>query len=386
MPTNGLRPASGRRIISILSGLAVAGTALTALGVAPAQARDTSPVRVTDTGAVPDDGGDDLAAFRKAVSLAQQQGRDVYVPAGEYDLSGVLVLNGVRMGGAGSSSTRLVSTDPDNSAIGLTGDKPVLAYLTHVVAGAEGRSNKLGAQNIVVKDATSFGVVNVRASGARGAGILVRNADQGLITGSTIVDPLADGIHLTSGTTGVYVSTNTVRRTGDDGIAVVSYLRDDAPSSDITITGNSVTDGATRGISVVGGNRVAILTNTVQRSGSAGVYIASEGEWATQGVSDVRVAGNTMQASPVNTRTGHASMLVYSSAQPVDNVWFQGNQVIDSPTYAFGSWTRKTLGVSSGSIGHLVYGANVVVNAAWAPLRLMAGDIEIRDNNEGFGE
>ena len=87
-----------------------------------------------------------------------------------------------------------------------------------------------------------------------GAGILVFGGVNGSLTASIVRNTQSDGIHMTYGSHDVLVSGNTVNDTGDDMIAVVSYLGDRAVCRDITIVGNTArrqTWG--RGISTVGG-------------------------------------------------------------------------------------------------------------------------------------
>lgn len=60
------------------------------------------------------------------------------------------------------------------------------------------------------------------------------------IVGNTVQATLADGIHTTHGSTNVLVRGNTVKDTGDDLIAVVSYQADGSLSANVLIDGNTV--------------------------------------------------------------------------------------------------------------------------------------------------
>lgn len=338
-------------------------------------------VSVVDTGARADDGEDDLAAFEEAVARARAEEARVVVPAGEFHLSGVLELDGVALHGAGRGSTRLVSTDTSAGSIDLTGDGPELARLEHLVPGVRDRSPEPGRDNLTVREATSFRVADVQVVGARGAGIMVRRSHGGVIEGSTVTLTLADGIHLTGGSSEVEVRDNLATETGDDGIAVVSYESDGALTHDVTIAGNRVERGAARGISVVGGSDVLITDNEVVETEAGGIYVAAEAEWQTYGVSDVEVSDNRVVGSP--TRNQHASVLVYSSDQPVDDVTFTGNEVLASPTTGFGSWLHPD---GNGAVGDLVLEGNRVADSAaglWEPTRFEAGRVT-GSGNEGF--
>lgn len=338
-------------------------------------------VSVVDHGARADDGEDDLAAFEEAVAQAGAADARVVVPAGDFHLGGVLEVDGVALHGAGRGSTRLVSTDTSAGSIDLTGDGPQLAHLEHLVPGVRDRSPEPGRDNVTVREATAFRVADVQVVGARGAGIMVRDSHGGVIEDSTVTLTLADGIHVTGGSSEVEVRGNVATETGDDGIAVVSYESDGALTHGVTVTGNRVERGAARGISVVGGRDVLIADNEVVETEAGGIYVAAEAEWRTYGVRDVEVSGNRVVGSP--TRNEHASVLVYSSEHPVDDVTFTGNEVLASPTTGFGSWLHPD---GSGEVGDLVLEDNRVAESAaslWEPTRFEAGRVT-GSGNEGF--
>lgn len=332
-------------------------------------------ISVSDTGAGADDDRDDLAAFAEAVDRARVEGRVVEVPPGTFHLSDVLVVDGVTLRGAGADRTTLVSPDTTAGSIDLTGEAPSLAGLTHVVPEVEDRSPEPGRQNVNVMEATSFEIADVHLDGARGAGVLIRQSHGGVVRDSRVEGTLADGVHMTSGSTGVVVRDNVIRDTGDDGIAVVSYLDDGDVSRDVLIRGNRVEQGRSRGITVVGGESVTIADNLVDETANAGIYVAAEEEWDTYGVREVRVSENRVVDAPTDSPGEHASVLVYSSGELIDDVWFSRNTVVGSTTTGFGSWTAPG---EVGDIGDLYFTDNVVEESAESlrsPTRFLAGSI-----------
>lgn len=344
-------------------------------------AAEPKPISVLATGAVSDDGRDDLAAFKEAVKIAKAQGRAVAVPRGVFHLSGVLVLDGVAMKGVHQKRTTVISTDTSAGSIDLIGTGPELRNLTHVVPGVAVRSPEPGRQNINVKYATGFTVAGVHAIGSRGAGMLIRRSHGGLIHGNTVEHTLADGIHMTSGSSDITVRRNLTLETGDDGIAVVSYKKDGEVSRNVRIYNNQVLRSHARGVTVVGGEDVRILRNDVIQSESGGIYVAAEIEWNTFGVRRVQVLQNLVSGSP--TRNSHASILVYSSEMVVDDVRFVENTVRGATNVSFGSWDHETNG---GQIGNLYYTRNVVdaqASSAWARSHFKRGTIH-RNDNVGF--
>jgi parallel beta-helix repeat protein len=183
-----------------------------------------------------------------------------------------------------------------------------------------------------------------QANGASAAGIFVYRATKFLIAENTVVRSLADGIHITSGSSYGKVLNNTVRETGDDMIAVVSYIGKPYMSAStivsnlsdrrardlnhhITIAGNSVSGQYWgRGISVVGGENVLIERNTIDKpTHAAAVYLARETTFMTFGVRNILVRNNTITnvqttkpaytaggVSPTANKTGHGAVEIYS--------------------------------------------------------------------------
>lgn len=182
------------------------------------------------------------------------------------------------------------------------------------------------------------------ANSASSAGIFVYHATNFLVAENTVSRSLADGIHITSGSSHGMVLNNTVKETGDDMIAVVSYIGDPSTGASaiagnfaarktrdlnhhITIAGNTVTGQYWgRGISVVGGENVTIEHNSIDRTThAAAVYLARETSYLTFGVRNVTVRNNTItdvqttmpaytggSVSPNATKTGHGAIEIYS--------------------------------------------------------------------------
>jgi parallel beta-helix repeat protein len=135
--------------------------------------------------------------------------------------------------------------------------------------------------------------------------------------------------------TGIYIAGNKVRNSGDDMIAVVTYAYHPVNTYEILIENNDVADQPWgRGISVVGGENITIRDNRISRSSDAGIYIAAESSWATRGVKNVVVQGNTISKCPdAHQEHGQASILVYSDNRfRIEDVLLDGNAITDSPT------------------------------------------------------
>jgi parallel beta-helix repeat protein len=248
------------------------------------------------------------AALRKAVAAARRSHRPLYFSAGTYTYDSTLPLRGITAYGDGPKSI-LRATNPSSSAIVLRGRGVNLRDLQVSSPGARTRIGSASAAAVRVDHVLGFSVRNVVIDGAASSGIVVLGGANGLIAGNTVQNTRADAIHLTDGSHDITVSGNVVRSSGDDMIAVVSYVGETACKR-ITITRNRVIGQVTgRGISTVGGEDVTIERNSIGRTYGAGVYVAAEASYDTLGTLNVRVIGNTIERTDVG-EIDHAAIHV----------------------------------------------------------------------------
>ena len=240
------------------------------------------------------DFGTNDSAIRRAVGAAQSAGKALYFAPGTYRYQGFLLLDGVSAFGDGASSV-LEAIDPTESAVILRGSGVSLRNLKITSPTASRRLGPHNAGGVYVDRARGFVVDGVTVARVASAGMIVLGASNGSITNNVVSQSLSDGIHITGGSRDIAVRGNRVRDTGDDMIAVVSYLADGTVSSDITIEDNDVRGQSWgRGISVVGGRNVAVRRNSIAETAGAGVLVNSDGSFGTYGTSDVRVTQNTI--------------------------------------------------------------------------------------------
>jgi hypothetical protein len=325
---------------------------LTALPAAPAAA-----LRVTDFGARGDDDRDDTAAIGRALA-ALRPGQSLVFPPGRYlhDRRLPLRTRDVVLDGRGAT---LHATNPGDMALLVQADGVQIIGFTLTAATDHRRTAPWESRIAVWRPATErrtapllSGVV-IRdnrlvptaedPNSSASAAIFVSGVRDFLVAGNTVVRSLSDGIHITGGARDGRVLGNTVRETGDDMIAVVSYLgdgmwtrgqteelaatlqerRDDKLVRNVLIADNDV-EGQYwgRGISVVGGEQVTIRANRIANTAhAAAVYVTREQVYVTFGVRDVRIEGNHIErvqtdAAPYNPlplpqrlrKTGHGAI------------------------------------------------------------------------------
>lgn len=295
---------------------------------------------------------DDTAAINQALAdaAASTPKKSVYAPVGTFAHSGVLHDSGVVFSGAGAK-TVFQALDPAEGAVELTGMGGAIRNCTLVSPAAKTRLSSSHSAAVSVNGATQFTVANVNigmgsVTGTASAGILCadRPSSQGTLTSNQISNTLADGIHLTAGARDMVVRGNTLTNIGDDMVAVVSYLKDGAVVSGVTVEGNhcvSQTNG--RGISVVGGEGVMIDHNTIESSDVAGIYLASEDSYNTYGPHDVKVTNNTIRNANQKHAVTHGGIYVFGRTATVNgtlisylaqNIMISGNTLTD--TYYMG--------------------------------------------------
>lgn len=297
----------------------------------PIPAMPSNVILVRDHGARGDDDVDDTTAIQAAINAAKS-GQWVVFPSGRYIQSRTLVVNkpGVTLWGQGAT---LHASNPADQAIMLKADGTRVYGFT-LTAATEGRrsepwTSRISAygseaangyiRGIVIQNNRILPTVATAGSsgsnGASAAGILMVSVRDFSVVGNTVERSLSDGIHITGASQNGRVLNNQVRETGDDMIAVVSYLdpawRTKIKESsgwlaatkaktlvkDILISRNDVSGQYWgRGISVVGGEGVTISRNTVSSSAmGGGILVAREESSRTHGVNNIWVEGNVIR-------------------------------------------------------------------------------------------
>jgi parallel beta-helix repeat protein len=385
-------PAAGSTVVSFQSCLRVPAATLALSG--------DSRRDVRSFGAKPNDADDDTDAIQKALDTLKP-GETLYFPSGRYLTSRALSVRRPGITITGDNAT-LHATNPDDMALMIQADDTTVASLTFTAITNGRKSATRSSRIAVVGDMPGSTLRRIRnavirdnrivnadepgtpgANSASAAGIVVQYGERFLIAGNTVARSLADGIHITGGSRNGRVLNNTVRETGDDMIAVVSYAGAGSPARDnaakladdwdatverrlnrnIVISGNRVSGQyAGRGISVVGGQSIAIVRNTIENVPvAAGILLAREASYQTFGVENIVVEGNIVRDVQTRSppydgankfapgkRTGHGAIEVHAAlfddeaadpklrgALAVRNVVVRGNTVERAAVAAF---------------------------------------------------
>lgn len=129
--------------------------------------------QVTSYGAVPDDGKDDTAAFKKALKT----NASIYVPIGTYDVKETIVIESKTLKGAGAERT-VIRSSAKGAAISLKGSTVVeeltVSFADDVLTGSE----KTGEQVAILDNGMTNGSM-IRGVGFKNVGTgFLSNADE----------------------------------------------------------------------------------------------------------------------------------------------------------------------------------------------------------------
>ena len=200
---------------------------------------------VLDFGAGGKGGTDDTAALRQCVAEAQKQGRPVWVPAGEYKLTGdILVPSSVTIQGAGMWHTTFVGdeklyTQPARRVrFKLTGSHIRLADFS-IVGKLNYRNDNEPNDGIVGAGCADSSVSRIWLEHTK-VGIWIYNGTNLVIDGCRFRNLLADGVNLCVGTSGTVIQNCTARGTGDDCFAMWPAASDQGFVEQSPRSGNNV--------------------------------------------------------------------------------------------------------------------------------------------------
>lgn len=293
-----------------------------------------------------------------------QPGQRLVVPAGVtvvHDRPLVIRVPGITLTGGG----RLEARDEARSALVVAADRVSIENLTLATPTTTRRWEALEQHRLVLQGHQGISVTGIRIEGSAASGIFVSGSADFAIENVTVSDTRADGIHVTGGAARGRIYRPSVFRSGDDGVAVVSYDGTD-PCRDIDVIAPFVSDQTGgRGLSVVGGRNVTLTDVRVERSPGAAVYVASESSYVTRGVRGVTVSGGVLSGSNTDPSIDHGAVLIYAGrvGSPVKNVTVRDLAVVGT---APGASAQLRVLADPGSRVHHVRWRDIVVSGSAA--------------------
>ncbi|WP_164472798.1 right-handed parallel beta-helix repeat-containing protein [Cohnella candidum] len=314
----------------------------------------------TDYGAAGNGTNNDTAPIRKAIEDAiRLGGATVYLPIGTYRITGLEVSGSFNMIGDGEDSV-LLSDDRTRSVLKISNASGAFwrGFKIKSTAGTDYSKRNPLLNGLFLSGADRCTVEGLFVENTYAAGILVSGCTGTSIVGCQVRNTLADGIHFTGRSKDCTAAHNTLSETGDDGIAVVSYLGDKDVCERILITGNHVNRSWARGISHVGGRNVTIADNFVLASASSGILVVEDKNYGTYPPTDTVIHHNqVIQAGTyVPPRPLSGNKIGVEVASGASGVRIDGNTVKESKAAG--------LAVSGGGTGISIAGNHVYRNRA----------------------
>jgi hypothetical protein len=187
---------------------------------------------------------DATSALRTCIAEAQRQGRAVWVPAGDYKLTGeILVPSSVTVQGAGMWYTTFVGDSSlyDQSArrvrLKLAGHNIHLADFS-IIGRLNYRNDNEPNDGIVGAGCADSSLSNIWIEHTK-VGIWIYNGINLLIEGCRFRNTVADGVNLCVGTSGTVIQNCAARGTGDDCFAIWPAASDQGFVGQVPKPGNN---------------------------------------------------------------------------------------------------------------------------------------------------
>lgn len=255
---------------------------------------------------------DDTAAIRRAIA-ALHPGMTLQFGSGKTFCHGEVLrveTAGVHLTGPGT----LKATDEARSSVQIQAAEVLVTNLRLITPHTTRRWSTPDQHKLFLGAHEGITVRHVSIVGSAAAGLFCLGTSSFALYDVNVSDTRADGIHMTGGSHDGVVEAPSIMRSGDDGVAVVSYVDNDQPCRRITVTGPKVrTTTGGRGVSVVGGEWITYTDIDVDASSAAGVYVACEGT-ATHSYPSkhIMVRGGTVTRANTDPDIDHGAVLIYS--------------------------------------------------------------------------
>jgi hypothetical protein len=248
-------------------------------------------ISIATFGATANDSTDDTSAINTTISQAESQGKGVWFPAGTFKVSGQIqnVAN-VSIRGAGMWYTKMQGAN-GLGGFNTTGNSVTIADMS-IDNGAFVRND--GGTNPAIEGNFGNGslVFDVWGEHCK-VGMWPNSGTNGLyVEGSRFRDEWADGINLHANVQNTRIDNNSIRNTGDDGLAMFS--------DGVSVTNSSFTRNEVQlpmlanGIGIYGGNNDTAANNHVSDTVVNGSGITVSTYFGLPFAGPVLVTGNVL--------------------------------------------------------------------------------------------
>jgi len=300
-------------------------------------------------GADPTGHRDSAPAIERAIAFAKRVHLPVYLPPGVYQVNRHIVVDDVRIEGAGSWYTII-----RGSEVPLSQQAPDGSWHTGVgfygKDAADGGSSDVHLSGFAIQGDVRERIDTDQVNGIGGAlsdstidDLYIQHTKVGIwldgpmsnvhITDTVIVDQIADGVNFHRGVTDSSVRNSFIRNTGDDALAMWA---DTDTNERNAFVGNTVQNPSlANGIAIYGGTDIEVSGNLVAdpvREGS-GIHLGAR-FGAEPFAGTITVADNTTVRAgtyELNWNIGLGSLWIYALDRSIDaDIRVSGDHFLDS--------------------------------------------------------
>jgi hypothetical protein len=328
--------------------------------VAGAAAQPANSISVVTDGADASGSGDSTQAFRQAITDAKAQGKEVWIPTGNFKLTSQIPADNVTLRGAGNWYS-VVHSSHFIDQTSATGNTKLYDF---AVIGEVSVRNDNSPDSFVTGSLGPNSVVQGMWIQREKCGLwLTGNNTNLLVQNNRIIGTTADGLNLDGSASGVQVKNNFLRNQGDDSLAMWSL---GSPDTGNTFSNNTIVQpNLANGVAIYGGSNNTVSNNVIADTNALGGGIAISNQAFLQPFNPlsgtVTVSGNTLiRTGAINPNWGHpmGALRVDSYDYAINNtIQISNTSFIDSPYSDFEF-------VSGGGHGYTING--VTVNGATA--------------------
>lgn len=317
--------------------------------------RPSGAVSVTDFGACPDDGKDDLAAFVAAVKAADAGSKVVYIPKGTWHLSGMwnIYCKDVKITGAGIWYTNIQFTSDKAFGGGISGGngsnggadgycKNLEFCHMYINSNLRSRYNQMAvykcfmdvfSDGSVIHDVweehfeTGFWFGDYNGAMDYSDGVKVINC--------RIRNNLADGVNFCQGTSNAAVYNCSIRNNGDDGLACWNNSYMNAKDEENNVFAYNTIEFIWRagGIALYGGSGHHVYNNYIcDMFMAAGIHLNTTFDgYRFSNNKGITFENNILVRCGTNADSWNEDLAAIDLKQDVKNITFRNTQIYDSP-------------------------------------------------------
>lgn len=323
-------------------------------------------VSVTDFGANPDDGVDDLAAFVKAVEAADKGSKVVYIPEGTWHLSGMwnIYCKDVKIMGAGIWYTNLQFTNDQPFGGGISGGngsnggadgycKNLEFCHMYINSNLRSRYNQQAVYKCFMDVFTDGSVIHDIWEEHFETGFWFGDyngamdySDGVKVVNCRIRNNLADGVNFCQGTSNATVYNCSIRNNGDDGLAMWNNSYMNAKDESNNVFAYNTIDFIWRagGIAIYGGSGHKIYNNYLRDMFmAAGIHLNTTFDgYKFANNTGITFDNNILVHCGTNADSWNEDLAAVDLKQDVKNVTFNNTQIYNSPFDAIRTMTGPT--------------------------------------------